>query len=62
MHVFSFRLFPSSSLPLTRQESKGKSDEEKDVMLQQKDKHVVELEHSLAALQEELSLLAQQAK
>ena len=31
-------------------------------MLQQKDKHVVELEHSLAVLQEEKSLIAQQAR
>ncbi|XP_025110931.1 TBC1 domain family member 2B-like isoform X2 [Pomacea canaliculata] len=46
----------------TRLESEGKSNEEMDLMLKQRDKHVVELQHSMATLQEEKSLLAQQSK
>nr|KAG5694202.1 hypothetical protein BaRGS_027178 [Batillaria attramentaria] len=44
----------------TRKESEGKTEQEVDFMLQQRDKHVVELEHSLAVLQEDKSLLEQQ--
>jgi hypothetical protein len=40
----------------------GKGDAEVRLLLQQKDKHVVELEHSLAAIQEEKAMAHQQAK
>ncbi|KAL8570031.1 hypothetical protein ACOMHN_036308 [Nucella lapillus] len=45
----------------TRKESEGKGEEEKDAMLQHRDKHVVELEHSLAFVQEKKAYLEQQA-
>ncbi|XP_070195586.1 TBC1 domain family member 2B-like [Littorina saxatilis] len=46
----------------TRNESEGKSEDEKDAMLQQRDKHVVELEHSQIFLQEQRTDLTQKIR
>lgn len=45
-----------------RKELAGKGEKDVEMMLRQRDKHIVELEHSMAIQQEEKAILAQQSR